>query len=55
MLKDHDSIPKRNLNLISNESGVEDVINMSPRSVVSSIQYDLQRSGEKWRYGILKR
>ena len=54
MIKDHGSITKQNLNLISKESGLDDVINISPSLVVSTVQYSPTPPGEEWRYGFLK-
>ena len=53
MIKDHGSITKKNLSLISKESGLDDVINNSPSLVVSTVQYAPTPPGEEWRYGFL--
>ena len=53
MIQDHGSITKQNLNLISKESGLDDVINNSPSLVVSTVQYAPTPPGEEWRHGFL--
>ena len=54
MISDHGSVTKQNLTLISMESGFEDVLGVSPCSVVSSILYHPTPPGEEWRVGFLK-
>ena len=53
MIRDHGSITKKNLGLISKESGLDDVINNSPSLVVSTVQYAPIPPGEEWRFGFL--
>ena len=54
MLSDHGSVTKQNLILISNESSIENVLDVSPSSVVSSMLYFPTPPGEEWRVGFLK-
>ena len=54
MIADHGSVTKQNLTLINMESGLEDVLGVSPCSVVSSILYHPTPPGEEWRVGFLK-
>ena len=54
MLSDHGSVTKQNLILISNESSIENVLEISPSSVVSSLLYYPTPPGEEWRVGFLK-
>ena len=53
MLSEHGSVTKQNLNLIKIESDIEDVLVISPDSVVSSMLYFSTPPGEEWRVGFL--
>ena len=54
MVADHGSITKQYLTLISNESSIENVLGMSPSSVVSTVTYNPAPPEEEWRVGLLK-
>ena len=54
MLSDHGSVTKQNLILISNESSIENVLDVSPSYVVSSMLYYPTPPGEEWRVGFLE-
>ena len=53
MTKDQGSITKKNLNLISHESGVDEVLDVAPSFVVSTIVYAPTPIGEEWRHSLL--
>ena len=54
MLSDYGSVTKQNLTLISIESSIENILEVSPSYVVSSILYHPTPLGEEWREGFLK-
>ena len=54
MLSDYGSVTKQNLALISKESSIENILEVSPSSVASSMIYYPTPVGEEWRVGFLK-
>ena len=51
---DQTSTTKKNLNVISAESGFENVLDMDPRSVVSNIEYEKIPDEEQWKVEFLR-
>ena len=51
---DETSTTKKNLNVISAESGFENVLDMDPRSVVSNIEYEKIPDEEQWKVEFLR-
>ena len=54
MLSDYGSVTKQNLNLISKESCIDTILEVSPSYVVSSMVYSPIPVGEEWRESFLK-
>ena len=52
--EDKSSTTSQNLDLISRESGIENVLEENPRTVANSLQYCPVPHEEEWRLGFLK-
>ena len=52
--KDQGSVTCQNLNLISKESGIQNVLEMNPRAVSQNICYAPVPDQDRWKVGFLK-
>ena len=53
-INDQTSTTRQNLNLISAESGIVNVLEIDPRSVVSNIEYERIPEEEQWKVDFLR-
>jgi len=53
-IRDQTSTTRRNLNLISAESGIEHVLDIDPRSVVCNIEYESIPVEDQWKVEFLR-
>ena len=53
-INDQTSTTRQNLNLISAESGIVNVLEIDPRSVISNIEYERIPEEEQWKVDFLR-